>query len=65
MNLLPRYFGRATGQHRKPAVPAPGALVGQDFRPCEPCGVDTVHNVRRDGTAACTEDHRATDGDPT
>jgi hypothetical protein len=61
-----RVAGVHTGKHRGDrALPVPGALVGQEFRPCEPCGVDTVHNVRRDGSTSCVEDHRVTDGDPT
>jgi hypothetical protein len=64
VNLLPaRYFGRATGQHRKPQ-PAWGAVVGQAIQPCEPCGIHTVHDIRRDGSTACTENHAVTEGDP-
>jgi protein-L-isoaspartate O-methyltransferase len=63
VNLLARYFGRATGQHRAPR-PA-GALVDTAFRHCEPCGVDTVVVVHGDGSTSCTETHAAAEGDPT
>lgn len=64
MKVLPaRYFGRATGRRRRPA-PVWGAAVGQDIRRCEPCDAHTVHDVRRNGDASCTEDHTVVAGDP-
>jgi hypothetical protein len=61
-----RVAGVHTGKHRGPrAMPVPGALVGQAFRFCEPCGVETAVVVHANGTTSCTEDHRVTDGDPT
>lgn len=66
MRVLPsRYFGRATGQHRKPPAPVPGAIVGQEFRQCGPCGVETVVVVHGDGSTSCTENHAVVPGDPT
>lgn len=58
MKVLPaRYFGRATGRHRAPRPPAPGALVGQQFVRCARCGgvesAATVHG----GVLRCTEGH--------
>lgn len=65
MKVLPaRYFGRATGTHRKPSAKPHAALVGQEFRFCEPCGVETVVVVHGDGTTSCTEDHAVAAGDP-
>lgn len=61
-----RLAGVHTGKHRGPrAVPVPGALVGQTFRFCGPCGVETVVVVHGDGSTSCTENHAVAPGDPT
>jgi hypothetical protein len=60
-----RVAGVHTGKHRGSRALPPGALVGQAFRFCEPCGVETAVVVHGDNSTSCTEDHRVTDGDPT
>jgi hypothetical protein len=64
VKLTVRHLVRGTGLHRKPQPRPQAALVGQEFRFCEPCGVETVVVVHGDGTTSCTEDHRTAAGDP-
>lgn len=53
MRLLPsRYFGRATGQHRRPHA----AIVNQRFAHCPACGVDTAATVHGQ-VLRCAEGH--------
>lgn len=60
-----RVAGVHTGKHRGArALPVPGAPVGQEFRFCEPCGVETVVVVHGDNSTSCTENHTVVAGDP-
>jgi hypothetical protein len=61
-----RVAGVHTGKHRGPrALPVPGALVGQEFRYCPRCEVETAAVVHANGSHSCTEDHTTVPGDPT
>jgi hypothetical protein len=68
MRLLPhRYFGRATGQHRKRAgfpQPAFGAVVTQAWRACQPCGGDVAVVLHPSGAHTCGEGHTTDGGQP-
>lgn len=63
MKVTARHLVRGRGQHRAPR-PA-GALVGQEFRYCPRCEVETAAVVHGDGSHTCTETHQTVPGDPT
>jgi hypothetical protein len=50
-----RLAGVHTGKHRGPRL-APGAIVGQQFVDCPPCGVSTAATIHG-GIVRCTEGH--------
>lgn len=57
MKLTTRNLLRGQGQHHAPRPPAPGALVGQEFVRCVPCGGIESAATRHGDVLRCAEGH--------